>query len=74
MLETKCPICGNETLEFSQTADILYKVIDGRLVPQLDENSVGWLDSTYLYCRHCNANDADDRELFDIKFEYDNHV
>jgi hypothetical protein len=73
-LITKCPVCGHESLEFSQTADIGYDVIDGKLVPRLDEDSVGFLDSTYLYCRNCGANDADDRQLADIKFEYDHHV
>ena len=74
MLETKCPICGNESLEYSQNADIVYIVVNGRLIPQLDENSIGWMDATYLHCTHCNANNEDDQELSDIKFEYDHHV
>lgn len=34
-LETVCPLCGHEALEYSQNADILYKVVGGKLVPQL---------------------------------------
>jgi hypothetical protein len=74
-LETTCPICGHhDSLHFSQTADVLFKVVDGKLVPQLNEDSIGWLDSTYLYCSNCGANEEDNKELSDIKFEYDHHV
>lgn len=73
-LETKCPLCGHEALEYSQNADILYKVIGGKLMPQLNEDSIGWMDATYLYCSHCGANEEDSEELNDIKFEYDHHI
>lgn len=73
-LEIKCPICGHETLTFSQNADIRYKVVDGKLIPQLDEDSIGWMDSKYLYCSHYGANDEDSKRLSDIKFEYENHI
>lgn len=73
-LEKRCPVCGHETLQFSQNADILFEVINGKLVPQLDENSIGWMDATYLYCHHCGANEEDNEELSDIKFQYDHHI
>ena len=73
-LEKKCPLCGNETLQFSQNADIIYKVVGGKLIPQLDEDSIGWMDATYLYCHYCGANEEDNKELSDIKSEYDHHI
>ena len=63
---TTCPECGEKTLEFSQTADIPYKFIGGRLVPDLDEDSIGWTDATFLYCGHCAANQDDSQEIYDI--------
>lgn len=75
MLETTCPECGKEhSLEFSQTADIRYRVDGQNLVPDLHEDSVGWHDSTYLYCRNCGLSDADSDMLSEIKFEYDHHI
>jgi len=73
-METKCPHCSKGKLEYSQNADILYKIIDGKLVPQLDIDSIGWLDSTYLYCDSCGMDDSLSLELAVIKHEYDNHV
>jgi DNA-directed RNA polymerase subunit RPC12/RpoP len=74
-LETDCPVCGHKnSLQYSQNADIVYKVVNGKLVPQLNEDSIGWLDSTYLYCSKCGANEEDNEELADIKFEYDHNI
>lgn len=71
MLETRCPVCGQETLELCQNADIRYKVINGsRLVPVLDEDSIGWMDSVNMWCTNCMANDDDNDEIADIKHEY----
>ena len=74
MLETKCPICGNETLEFSQNADIRYKVVNGKLTPILEENEISWMEDTSMFCSHCMANDFDNAELAEIKFEYQHHI
>jgi DNA-directed RNA polymerase subunit RPC12/RpoP len=74
-LETDCPVCGHKnSLQYSQNADIVYKVVNGKLVPQLNEDSIGWLDSTYLYCSKCGANNEDDGELLFIKDKYDNSL
>lgn len=71
-LETTCPLCGHhDVLEFSQQADIVYRIIEGKLVPQLDENSIGWLDTSHLYCRNCGGSDYFNRELAHIKEQYD---
>lgn len=74
-METTCPECGKEhSLEFSQTADIGYRVDGLSLVPILNVDSIGWLDGTYLYCRNCGINDADSDMLAEIKFEYEKHL
>lgn len=73
-LETKCPICGHETLNFSQNADIRYEVVDGKLRPILEESEISWMDDTSLFCSHCMANDFDNAELAQIKFEYHHHI
>ena len=69
----KCPICGEEKLQYSQTADIWFKYdeIESVLLPQLDENSIGWRDSIYLYCDGCRANSDDNKELTDLIKEYE---
>lgn len=69
----KCPCCKEETLEFSQNADIRFYVgTNGGLKPILDENSIGWLDSTSLYCSNCGASDDDSDEINKLKKQYEN--
>lgn len=67
----KCPLCGNHSVEYSQNADILFEIDGDRLVAKLDIESIGFLDSTYLYCRECVANDSDDPEMSELKDKYD---
>jgi len=73
-METKCPHCSKGKLEYSQNADILYKIVDGKLVPQLDIDSIGWLDSTYLYCDSCGIDDSLSPKLAIIKGVFDANV
>lgn len=68
----KCPECGTEdSVEYSQNADILFRIDGDSLVPVLDFNAVGFLDQTYLYCRHCGTNDADSQKMLDLLYKYD---
>ena len=70
-LITKCPLCSKGKLEYSQDADILFDLIDGKLVPRLDIDSVGFGDTTHLYCPNCGARDSQDDKLYIIKEQYD---
>lgn len=71
-LTTQCPICKHEdVLEYSQQADILFKVVEGRLIPQLNLDAIGWGDVTYMYCKNCGASDHFNDELLVIRQEYD---
>lgn len=73
-LTDTCPHCKQKTLQYSQNADILYKVSNGRLIPQLQESNIGWMDATYLYCTNCAADEDSSTEMNQLKREYDNHI
>jgi uncharacterized protein YbaR (Trm112 family) len=74
MLTNVCPVCNEKGLEYSQNADIHYKIEGNKLVPSLSIDEIGWFDSTYLFCPNCGANSDDNKELQELHHEYDNHV
>jgi len=62
----KCPHCNIGKLEVSQTADIQLLITDRGLIPNLSPDSIGYLDSIYIYCPNCSASDDDSDELNEI--------
>jgi uncharacterized ferredoxin-like protein len=72
---TDCPVCGHKNcLEFSQNADIVYEFDGTKLMPRLNEDSIGWMDHTSLYCSNCMANDEDNARLHYIKKEFEKYL
>jgi len=67
----KCPICGKHELQYSQNADINFKLVGNRLRAVLSLDEIGFFDHTSLYCIDCGASDDMNDEVYALKQKYD---
>jgi hypothetical protein len=71
ILTNLCPICGKHELQYSQSADINFKLVDNRLRAMLSLDEISFFDDTSLYCIDCGASDDMDDEIYYLKQKYD---